>query len=173
MKKLIIFFMVCVPAGVLAQTLNNIPARSAENTVDGALSGSLKAITSQRIPDFPVKGTLIENLANTVWMAVDIKRGEEFYLFFQNGTHSVSLTKRGGIPKYPDKLYPIKGIVDNPEDNSSIVIVASQNRLLYYSFKLLSPYYLGISAGFDTPEPLQELTISDYFNNGYIMHLVY
>lgn len=170
MKKVLFPFLLSLPLMVSGQTLNNVPSKGPDPVAGAPMA---RALVSQRIPRLPLEGPLTEALANTVWLAADLKRGEDFYLFFQNGTHSVALTKRGITPKYPDKSYPLKTVSENAEDGSAIVIVASQNRLLYYSFKLISPYYLAISAGYETAEALQELTLTDYFNSGYVLQLVY
>lgn len=170
MKKFLSPLLLLLPAVISAQTLNNIPPKGPDPAAGAPAS---RALVSQRIPRLPLEGPFVDSLANTVWMAADLKRGEDFYLFFQNGTHSVALSKRGATPKYPEKSYPLKTVSENPEDGSAIVIVASHNRLLYYSFKLISPYYLAISAGYETAEALQELSISDYFNSGYVLQLVY
>ncbi|MGL5721420.1 MAG: hypothetical protein ACRCY4_03345 [Brevinema sp.] len=158
-----------LPTG--AQTLNNAPAPTQDGVT--ANPGGARSVTSQRIPVVPVAGPFLDNLANTSWVASNIKRKEDFYLFFQSGTHSITVTERGGVPSYPERSFPIKTIAENPEENSATIIVASQNRLLYYSFRLITPYYLLISAGYETPEALEEITLEDYFNGGYALQLVY
>ncbi|MGL5722439.1 MAG: hypothetical protein ACRCY4_08575 [Brevinema sp.] len=152
-----------------AQTLNNVPAPAPE----GVATGGNRSVVSQKIPTVPLAGSFLDNVANTAWVASNIKRKEDFYLFFQSSTHAITVTERGATPTYPERAYPIKTIAENPDNNSATVIVASQNRLLYYSFRLITPYYLIISAGYETPEALEEITLEDYFNGGYVLQLVY
>ncbi|MGL5253845.1 MAG: hypothetical protein ACRC9L_02305 [Brevinema sp.] len=153
-----------------AQTLNNAPAPSPDSSNS---PGGPSSLTSQRIPVVPLTGAFLDNLANTVWLASNIKRKEDFYLFFQSGTHSITVTERGGNPDLPERAFPIKTVSENINDNSAVVIVASQNRLLYYSFRLITPYYLLISAGYEAQEALEDITLGDYFNGGYVLQLVY
>ena len=158
-----------LPTG--AQTLNNAPAPTPSGITN--TNNSARSVVSQRMPVVPVAGPFLDNLMNTSWVASNLKRKEDFYLFFQSGTHSITVVERGGMPKYPERSYPIKTIAEDPENNSATVIVASQNRLLYYSFRLITPYYLLISAGYESPEALAEITLADYFTGGYVLQLVY
>lgn len=131
------------------------------------------ATTSKQIPILNSGKDLISLLNNTVWMASDLKRNEDLFVFFKNSLQGVSLTQRGQKIIIPKKMYPMKIIEDNKVDNSAILLIASEKELLYYSFKLITPFYLAISPGYDDINKLKNLSYNDYFNKGYILQLIY
>ncbi|SFB75210.1 hypothetical protein SAMN02745150_00613 [Brevinema andersonii] len=154
-------------------TLLNNNIFSQINTNSAVTNQNFKATTSQQIPNFNNLNDFSKIINDTVWVASDYKRSEDLYIFFHNNTQAIQLAKMGELVEYPKEAYPIRLFKQNPAQRSAIFIVASKNRLLYYSFQLITPYFMGVSAGYENPEPLEKITLEHYFNNGYIMQLVY
>ncbi|MGL4561150.1 MAG: hypothetical protein ACRCV0_02520 [Brevinema sp.] len=131
------------------------------------------ATTSQQIPRLNTRRSILMLLNNTVWMTSDLKRNEDLVVFFKDETQGISLTTRGQKVQLPKKMYPIRIIENNTNNNSAILIIASQKNILYYSFKLLTSFYLLISPGFETLEEAKKVHEDEYFNQGYILQLIY
>ncbi|MGL4563527.1 MAG: hypothetical protein ACRCVW_06720 [Brevinema sp.] len=131
------------------------------------------ATTSQQIPKLNTGRSILMLLNNTVWMTSDLKRNEDLVVFFKDETQGISLTTRGQKIQLPKRMYPIRVIENNTNNNSAILIIASQKNILYYSFKLLTPFYLLISPGFETLEEAKKVHEDEYFNQGYILQLIY
>ena len=133
-----------------------------------------QALISKKIPSLDyTSGTIFEQLQNTVWVASDIKNSTDLYVIFNNNSYGRRSVTRGTAISYPSESYPMKFIRKGKFPNSGIFIIPSQEKVLYYSFCFLSPYYLLISAGYHQIEPLLKLEIPDYLTDGYMLQLVY
>ncbi|MGL4367436.1 MAG: hypothetical protein ACRCTQ_04055 [Brevinemataceae bacterium] len=137
------------------------------------LSADSVSTTSKKIPDLMIPGKLLDKLNDTVWLASDLKKNQDFYIFFKNQRQSVAAVPRGQAVGYPQQSYPLKYMQEGSEANSAIYLVITEDKLLYYSFRLITPYYLAVSPGYETIDPLTTFTLQNYFNTGYILQLVY
>lgn len=115
---------------------------------------------------------LDQKLNNTIWTTTDIKENIDLYVFFKDNKKGVVIANSGEQVSFPKKMFPIKYVQSAPHLNSGIFLVTSENSMLYYAMRLFSEKYLGISAGYESIEPLLDISTSDYFEKGYILQYV-
>ncbi len=95
------------------------------------------------------------------------------YSFFQAGKYGNIEVPYGGELAYPDDFFPMKYVQQGAFPNSSIFIVASGNKILYYAMYLVDPYHLAVSGGYSSIAPLVDMDIKGYLRDGYMLQLVY
>ena len=133
-----------------------------------------QSLVSKKIPSLNItSGSIFDQLQETIWVASDIKNNTDLYVVFNNNRYGRKAVLRGTPPTYPSEVHPIKFVKTGRLANSGIFIVPSQDKILYYSFVFLNPYYLLISPGYNKIEPLLKLEIPEYLTDGYILQLVY
>jgi len=156
-------------------TVNSFAQESVDApTIEEKLKDPNTIVTvSAQIPNLNAPTSILEKLNNTVWMTSDLKRNEDLYIFFKGNRQGLGVVKRGEDTPVPQILYPIKMVQQGSDVYSGIFIVSSENKLMYYSFRFITPFYLAISDGYENPTPLQFITLEDYFNTGYILQLIY
>lgn len=115
---------------------------------------------------------LDQKIEGTIWTAADIERDLDLYVFFQDYSKGIIITQRGGEVAFPSEMFPMKFLQAGKNLNSGIFLVSSQGKILYYAMRLFSEKYLGISAGYESIEPLINISTSDYFEKGYILQFV-
>ena len=133
-----------------------------------------QGLISKKIPILnSTSETIAEQLQETIWVASDIKNNTDLYVVFNNNRYGRKMVLRGTPITYPSEVYPIKYVQEGKFPNSGIFIIPSKEKVLYYSFYFLNPYYLLISPGYNQIEPLLKLEIPDYLTDGYMLQLVY
>lgn len=134
----------------------------------------LPRLVSQKIPSMEFEiSTMMEQLQDTIWFATDMRQDQDLYVFFKDNSYGGIAISQGLAPQAPQRMYPAKFVQAGNMPNTAIFLIASQDNILYYSIKLISPFFLVISAGYPYPEPLVDMATEDYFLNGYLLQLVY
>ncbi|MGL4676744.1 MAG: hypothetical protein ACRCWI_03650 [Brevinema sp.] len=147
---------------------------SCQNIYSQNNTNEIQNFVSQKLPDTERNiDNIIEELQNTIWLSSDLPNKRELYTFFYDYKYGNISIKKGDKVSFPQKSYPIKFVQKGPHPNSSIFVIPSQEKILYYTFYLLNPYYLIISAGYNSIDPLLTMEISDYLQDGYLLQLVY
>ena len=133
-----------------------------------------QSLVSKKIPSLNfTSGSIFDQLQETIWVTSNIKNNTDLYVVFNNNRYGRKAVLRGSTPTYPSEVHPIKFVKTGRIANSGIFIVPSQEKILYYSFVFLNPYYLLISPGYNQMDPLLKLEIPEYLTDGYILQLVY
>lgn len=133
-----------------------------------------QSLVSKKIPSLNfTSGSILDQLQETIWVTSNIKNNTDLYVVFNNNRYGRKAVLRGTPLTYPSEVHPIKFVRNGRLTNSGIFIVPSQEKILYYSFIFLTPYYLLISPGYNQINPLLKLEIPEYLTDGYILQLVY
>ncbi len=143
--------------------------------LDGESAENAQPLVSQKIPNLRMirGGNIMDELQNTVWVTLDVKNDMTLYAFFSDNKYG----NTGVLPDtelaLPSVFYPMRFLQAGNQEHSSIFIIASKQKLLYYTMYLIDPYHLVISAGYNSPDPLLEMTLEEYLRDGFVLQLVY
>ncbi|MGL5955262.1 MAG: hypothetical protein ACRC0X_01450 [Brevinema sp.] len=147
---------------------------SPQNTQTQNNMNEMQIFVSKKTPNLGADTeNIMEELQNTIWMTSDLQNTRELYVFFYDYKYGNISIKREENVRFPQQSYPMKFIQKGPYPNSSIFIIPSQEKILYYTFYLLTPYYMIISAGYNSIDPLLTMEIPDYLQDGHLLQLVY
>jgi len=173
MIKYLLYLLLYFPFVSFAQINTNDFSDDISTNVTNNMTNNSIRVSSKKIPNLYSLDTLIQKLDGTVWVTSNFKKLEDLFIFFNQNQQGISISKRGSGINIPKKMYPIKFIQNGNKVNSGIFIIPSKDKILYYSFYLISPYYLAISAGYNNISPLTNLSLQNYLNDGYLLQLVY
>lgn len=149
------------------------PVKPTEKTNRSELDFSDRKV-SQQIPNLSIEeDDIMGKLKNTVWSTMDFPNNRELNSFFFDSKYGNVSILRGKPMVFPKQFFPMKYVQKGPYPNSSIYIIPSKEKILYYLFYLVTPYYLIISAGYNSVEPLMEMQVPQYLEDGYMMQLIY
>lgn len=154
--------------------LMNISVKAQEQNNQQKKTDMNSPLVSQRIPNLSSNTEdIIDKLMNTIWTTRDIPNSRDLYVFFVDNKYGNIAVPQGSKVVFPKEFFPMKFVQKGPHPHSSIYIIPSKEKVLYYTFYLLDSYHLVISAGYESIEPLTKMDLSKYLEDGYIMQLIY